>query len=129
MTTALAEDELLTEVRLPLLPADTRFGFQEFARRAGDFALGMALVTYRLDGKTIVEPRVGIGAAEATAAPHPRGRGGVDGQGTRRRTRSAPPPRRPRPPSIRLRITIRTPIIGATWCVRSRAVRSNAPAA
>src|SRR5262245_37494901 len=25
MTTALAEDELLTEVRLPLLPADTRF--------------------------------------------------------------------------------------------------------
>ena len=52
MTTALDDDELLTEVRLPLLPADTRFGFQEFSRRAGDFALGMALVTYRLeDGK------------------------------------------------------------------------------
>ena len=31
MTTALAEDELLTEVRLPLLPADTRFGFYEFS--------------------------------------------------------------------------------------------------
>jgi carbon-monoxide dehydrogenase medium subunit len=67
MTTALAEDELLTEVRLPLLPADTRFGFQEFARRAGDFALGMALVTYRLDGQRIVEPRIGVGGAEATA--------------------------------------------------------------
>src|SRR3954464_13691899 len=67
MTTALEEDELLTEVRLPLLPADTRFGFQEFARRAGDFALSMALVTYRLNGKTMIEPRVGIGAAEATA--------------------------------------------------------------
>ena len=40
MTTALAEDELLTEVRLPILPADTRFGFCEFSRRAGDFALG-----------------------------------------------------------------------------------------
>ena len=40
MTTALAEDELLIEVRLPILPADTRFGFYEFNRRAGDFALG-----------------------------------------------------------------------------------------
>src|SRR3954469_17845910 len=67
MTTALADDELLIEVRLPLLPAHTHFGFQEFARRAGDFALSMALVTYRLDGKTIVEPRVGVGGAEATA--------------------------------------------------------------
>src|SRR5215472_9035447 len=38
MTTALSEDELLTEVRLPILPADTRFGFYEFNRRAGDFA-------------------------------------------------------------------------------------------
>jgi carbon-monoxide dehydrogenase medium subunit len=67
MTTTLAEDELLTEVRLPILPADTRFGFQEFARRAGDFALSMALVTYRLQGRTIVEPRIGVGGAEATA--------------------------------------------------------------
>ena len=66
MTTALGEDELLTEVRLPLLAADTRFGFQEFARRAGDFALSMALVTYRLNDKTMIEPRVGVGAAEAT---------------------------------------------------------------
>src|SRR5882724_11117457 len=45
---ALQEDELLTEVRLPILAADTRFGFYEFDRRAGDFALAMALVTYRV---------------------------------------------------------------------------------
>ena len=44
MTTNLAEDELLTEVQLPLLPADTRFGFYEFSRRAGDYAIAMALV-------------------------------------------------------------------------------------
>src|SRR4051812_49787385 len=30
MTTALDEDEILVEVRLPILPADTRFGFYEF---------------------------------------------------------------------------------------------------
>src|SRR5437762_12475008 len=45
MTTALNEDELLTEVRLPVSAADSRFGFYEFNRRAGDFALGMALVS------------------------------------------------------------------------------------
>ena len=56
MTTALEEDELLIEVRLPLLPADTRFGFYEFNRRAGDFALGMALVAFRLQDGVIHEP-------------------------------------------------------------------------
>lgn len=68
MATALEPDELLAEVRLPLLAADTRFGFYEFNRRAGDFALGMALATFRLESGLIVEPRVGIGAAES----HPR---------------------------------------------------------
>jgi carbon-monoxide dehydrogenase medium subunit len=65
MTTVREDDELLTDVRIPLLPADTRFGFCEFSRRAGDFALGMALVTYRMADGVIVEPRVGIGGAEA----------------------------------------------------------------
>jgi len=65
MTTALKEDELLTEVRLPILPADTRCGFYEFNRRAGDFALGMALVTYRVAKGVISEPRVALGGIEA----------------------------------------------------------------
>lgn len=64
MATALAPDELLTEVRLPLLPDGTVFGFYEFSRRAGDYAVGMALVTYRLQNGRIAEPRVGIGAIE-----------------------------------------------------------------
>jgi carbon-monoxide dehydrogenase medium subunit len=68
MTTALREDELLIEARLPLLPSDTRFGFYEFSRRAGDFAVAMALVTYRVQDGRMVEPRVGVGGAE----PNPR---------------------------------------------------------
>ena len=48
MTTALDEDELLAEVRLPMLRPDVRFGFAEFSRRAGDFAIAMAVVIYRL---------------------------------------------------------------------------------
>jgi carbon-monoxide dehydrogenase medium subunit len=68
MTTALAEDELLVEARLPLPPPDTHFGFYEFSRRAGDFAIAMALATYRLEDGRMVEPRLGIGGAE----PKPR---------------------------------------------------------
>lgn len=64
MMTVLAEDELLREVRLPLLPDDTRFGFYEFSRRAGDYAIAMALATYRLRDGVIIEPRVGLGGAE-----------------------------------------------------------------
>jgi aerobic carbon-monoxide dehydrogenase medium subunit len=68
MTTALQDDELLVEARLPLLPPDTRCGFYEFSRRAGDFAIAMALATYRLEDGRMVEPRLGIGGAE----PNPR---------------------------------------------------------
>jgi carbon-monoxide dehydrogenase medium subunit len=68
MTTALKDNELLTEVRLPLLSADTRFGFYEFNRRAGDFAIAMALTLYRLSSQKIIEPRIAVGGAE----PHAR---------------------------------------------------------
>jgi carbon-monoxide dehydrogenase medium subunit len=66
MATALAEDELLAEVRLPLLEPDAKFGFNEFNRRAGDFAMAASLVTYRLQGGKITQARVGLGGAEAS---------------------------------------------------------------
>jgi carbon-monoxide dehydrogenase medium subunit len=44
LLTALEPDELITEVRLPRFPNARRWGFQELARRRGDFALaGVAL--------------------------------------------------------------------------------------
>jgi carbon-monoxide dehydrogenase medium subunit len=64
MTTALEEDELLAEVRLPLLPVGSRAGFYEFSRRAGDYALAMALVAWRDDGGTMREVRIGTGSVE-----------------------------------------------------------------
>jgi carbon-monoxide dehydrogenase medium subunit len=66
MSTALAEDELLAEVRLSLLASDAKFGFNEFNRRAGDFAMAAALVSYRLQGGKIVDARVGVGGAESS---------------------------------------------------------------
>jgi carbon-monoxide dehydrogenase medium subunit len=66
MTTALHDDELLAEARLPVLAAGTRCGFYEFNRRAGDFALAAALATYRVEGGKIVEPRVALGGVEVS---------------------------------------------------------------
>jgi len=65
MSTALAENELLAEARLSLLPHDAKFGFNEFNRRAGDFAMAASLVTYHLDAGKIVDVRVGVGGAES----------------------------------------------------------------
>jgi carbon-monoxide dehydrogenase medium subunit len=45
-----------------------RFGFYEYNRRAGDFAIAMALAVYRVRDGKIEEPRVAIGGAE----PHAR---------------------------------------------------------
>jgi carbon-monoxide dehydrogenase medium subunit len=63
-TTALRPDELIAEVRLPLLGDEWRCGFMEFSRRKGDFALAMALAALRLEGDRIVEARIGVGGAE-----------------------------------------------------------------
>jgi carbon-monoxide dehydrogenase medium subunit len=64
MSTALRDDELLVEARLPILAADTRCGFNEFSRRAGDYALAAALACFRIENGKIVEPRLALGGAE-----------------------------------------------------------------
>jgi carbon-monoxide dehydrogenase medium subunit len=64
MTTALHENELLREVRLPILPKGTYAGFAEFSRRAGDYAIAMAVATYRLKNGMMSDMRVAVGGAE-----------------------------------------------------------------
>jgi carbon-monoxide dehydrogenase medium subunit len=49
LTTALAPDQIIVEVRLPPWPAGRRWGFAEFARRRGDFAMAAAAVFYDED--------------------------------------------------------------------------------
>ena len=58
METALAPDELLTEVRVPALPEGTGWGFQEAARRQGDFALVAVVVLLRPAGAGAIDARV-----------------------------------------------------------------------
>jgi carbon-monoxide dehydrogenase medium subunit len=46
LTTALTPDEIIVEIRLPAWPASRRWGFEEFARRRGDFAMAAAALFY-----------------------------------------------------------------------------------
>ena len=65
LMTALNGDEIITEIRLPAWPAKRRFGFQEFARRRGDFALAAAMLFYDEDGGKVKDAHVGaIGIAD-----------------------------------------------------------------
>jgi len=67
LTTRLAPDELLVEVRLPAMPAGAGHAFEEFARRHGDFAIvGIAAMVVR-DGARCRTARL----ATAGAGPVP----------------------------------------------------------
>jgi carbon-monoxide dehydrogenase medium subunit len=49
LMTALTSDEIIVDIRLPAWPKARRWGFQEFARRRGDFAMAAAAVFYDQD--------------------------------------------------------------------------------
>jgi aerobic carbon-monoxide dehydrogenase medium subunit len=67
LTTSLAPDELLVEVRLPASPAGAGYAFEEFARRHGDFAIiGIAALVVR-NGDRCTAARL----ASAGAGPVP----------------------------------------------------------
>ncbi|MDQ6523136.1 xanthine dehydrogenase family protein subunit M [Nocardioides sp. LHD-245] len=62
--TDLAPGELVTAIRVPLRPGHG-WGFQEYSRRAGDFALASAAVGVRLEGERIGEVAIAVtGAAD-----------------------------------------------------------------
>jgi aerobic carbon-monoxide dehydrogenase medium subunit len=69
LMTALAADEIITEIRLPSWPAQRRWGFEEFARRQGDFALAGIAAYYdpAADGRA---RNAHIGVIGACAQPH-----------------------------------------------------------
>ena len=60
LMTALKPDEIITEIRLPAWPARRRFGFQEFARRRGDFAMAAAALFYDDDNGKARNAHVGV---------------------------------------------------------------------
>jgi aerobic carbon-monoxide dehydrogenase medium subunit len=64
LTTALNPDEILTEVRFPVMPPGASHAIEEFARRKGDFAIAAIAVALVRDGERCTMARLataGIG--------------------------------------------------------------------
>jgi CO/xanthine dehydrogenase FAD-binding subunit len=67
LTVDLSGDELLTEIVLPKLPPRTGFGFEEVARRRGDFALAAVAATLTVADGAIKQARIALGGVGPTA--------------------------------------------------------------
>jgi len=70
----LAEDEIVTEIVLPKLSQNTGWGFEEVARRSGDFALAAVAATLTLSDGAIAQARI----AMTGVAPTPRRAGAAE---------------------------------------------------
>jgi carbon-monoxide dehydrogenase medium subunit len=68
LMTTLESDEIITSVLLPAWPKGRRWGFQEFARRRGDFALAGVAAFYDEDGSGLAR-NVHIGAISVGDTP------------------------------------------------------------
>lgn len=66
--TALQHDEILTEVRIPILPARSGGAYQKLERKVGDFATAAVAVQLTLDTQSTCQ-KAGIGLTNVGATP------------------------------------------------------------
>lgn len=79
-TTALEPDEMITEVRVPCIDGPgSRWGFREFARKRGDFAIVICAVVVELRDGTAASTRIGIAGASDTAVRSSTAEATLDG--------------------------------------------------
>jgi CO/xanthine dehydrogenase FAD-binding subunit len=60
LTVDLTDDSIVTEIVLPKLPPRTGWGFEEVARRRGDFAIAAVAATLTLTGGVIAQARIAV---------------------------------------------------------------------
>ncbi len=60
LVTALEPDELVTEIEIDMLPPGSGWGFEEFARRHGDYALAAVAVTMQQQDGVASDVRIGL---------------------------------------------------------------------
>jgi len=58
--TALAEDEILVEIRVPAFAPKTGYSYHKLKRKTGDWATAGAAVVLRLDGGVVSQVRIGL---------------------------------------------------------------------
>jgi CO/xanthine dehydrogenase FAD-binding subunit len=67
LTVDLASSDIVTEIVLPKLPPKTGWGFEEVARRSGDFALAAVAVILTVSAGTIAQARIALTGVGPTA--------------------------------------------------------------
>ena len=67
LTVDLAGGEIVTEIALPQLPPHTGWGFEEVARRSGDFALAAVAATLTVANSAITQARIAMTGIGPTA--------------------------------------------------------------
>ena len=66
LTTTLEEDEIVTAIDLPALPEEAGWGFEEFARRSGDFAMAGVAAILAVDAGKVAEARIALMGVDET---------------------------------------------------------------
>lgn len=78
--TALAEDEILTEIRVPAFAARTGSAYAKLKRKTGDWATAGAAVVLRLDGERVAAIRIALTNVAPTALRAPDAEAALLGQ-------------------------------------------------
>ncbi len=65
--TELAEDEILTEIRVPAFPAGTGWDYEKLKRKTGDWATAAAAVVMRKEGEKVSAVRIALTNVASTA--------------------------------------------------------------
>jgi carbon-monoxide dehydrogenase medium subunit len=71
LQSAVAEEELVTEVYIPGIPAHSGWGFHELSRRRGDFALAAVCALVTMNGSKCSDARIAMAGVGATALRAP----------------------------------------------------------
>jgi CO/xanthine dehydrogenase FAD-binding subunit len=60
LTSAVEEDEIVTDINVPALPPGAGWAFEEVARRSGDFALAAVGVILAVENGRVTQARIGV---------------------------------------------------------------------
>lgn len=80
MTTSLEANEILTEIRMPVLQTGSGWAIQEYSRRNGDLALAGVALSLRLEGGVCRQVRMAAFGVNPTAVRLTAGEAALDGQ-------------------------------------------------
>jgi aerobic carbon-monoxide dehydrogenase medium subunit len=80
MVTTLEEDEILTEIRIPVMPSSARFAVDEFSRRRGDFAIAAVAVVLTFEGPRCKMARLATAGVSSTPTRLLSAEGLLEGQ-------------------------------------------------